>query len=47
LDPDPALQVNPVPDFLDQKLQFTYAQATAEAFSRQKRTSGTSKNEIY
>jgi hypothetical protein len=33
--------------FWDQKLQFTYVQATREAFSSQKRTSSTSKNEIY
>ncbi len=31
----------------DQKLQFTYVQATEEAFSPQKRTSCTLKNEIY
>jgi hypothetical protein len=29
--------------FFDQKLQFTYVQATGEAFSPQKRTSNTSK----
>jgi hypothetical protein len=33
--------------FYDQKLQFTYVQATREAFSPQKRTFSTSKNEIY
>jgi hypothetical protein len=34
--------------FFDQKLKFTYVQATGEAFSHQKkRTSSTSKNEIY
>ncbi len=33
--------------FFDQKLQFTYVQATGEAFGPQKRTSSTSKNEIY
>ncbi len=31
----------------DQKLQFTYIQATVEAFSPQNRTSSTSKNKIY
>jgi hypothetical protein len=31
----------------DHKLQFTYVQATREAFSLQKRTSSTSKSEIY
>jgi hypothetical protein len=31
----------------DQNLQFTYGQATGEAFSPQKRTSVVSKNEIY
>ncbi len=46
-DPDPDI-------FFDQKLQFTYpqafledVQATGETFSPQKRTSSTSKNEIY
>ncbi len=41
-------------DLFDQKLQFTYTyasikdvQATGEAFSSQKKTSSTSKNEIY
>jgi hypothetical protein len=33
--------------FDEQKLQFTYVQATGEAFSPQKRTFSTSKNEIY
>ncbi len=33
--------------FLYQKLKFTYVPATGEAFSPQKRTSSTSKNEIY
>jgi hypothetical protein len=33
--------------FFDQKLQFTYVQATGEAFSSQKRASSSSKNEIY
>jgi hypothetical protein len=33
--------------FLDQKLQFTYVQATGEDVNPQKRTSSTSKNEIY
>jgi hypothetical protein len=33
--------------FFYQKLQFTYVQATGEAFSPQKRTSSTSKNVIY
>jgi hypothetical protein len=67
-DPDPALQVNPDPiwiqDFDDQKLkkkntaenfsylfdkklQYTYVQATGEAFSPQNRTSSTLKNQIY
>jgi hypothetical protein len=32
--------------FFDKKLQFTYVQATREAFSPHKRTSGTSKNVI-
>ncbi len=32
--------------FYNQKLQFTYAQATEEDFSPQKGTSSTSKNEI-
>jgi hypothetical protein len=31
----------------DQKLQFTDVQATGETFIPQKRTSSTSKNEIY
>jgi hypothetical protein len=31
----------------DQKLQFTYVQATGKALSPQKRTSSTSKNKIY
>jgi hypothetical protein len=33
--------------FLDQKLQFTHVQTTGKASSPQKRTSSTSKNEIY
>ncbi len=33
--------------FVDQKLQFTYVQATGEAFSPQTRTSSISKNEFY
>ncbi len=33
--------------FFDQKMQFTYVQATGEVFSPQKRTSSTSKNEYY
>jgi hypothetical protein len=37
--------------FLDQRLQFAYPfkdlQATGESFSPQKRTSSTSKNEVY
>jgi hypothetical protein len=33
--------------FFDQKLQFTYVYATEKDFSSQKRTSSTSKNEIY
>ncbi len=33
--------------FFDQKLQFTYVLATGEDFNPQKRTSRTSKNEIY
>jgi hypothetical protein len=33
--------------FFDQILQFNYVQATGEAFSPQKSTSCTSKNEIY
>jgi hypothetical protein len=35
-----------VKGFFDQKLQFTYVQATEEAFGP-KKTSSTSKNEIY
>jgi hypothetical protein len=34
-------------NFFYQKLQFTYVQATGEAFNSQKRTCSTSKNEIY
>jgi hypothetical protein len=33
--------------FYDQKFQFTYVQAKGEAFSPQKRTSSTSKTELY
>jgi hypothetical protein len=33
--------------YFDPKLQLTYVQATEEAFHPQKRTSSTSKNEIY
>jgi hypothetical protein len=33
--------------FFYHKLQFTFVQATGEAFTPQKRTSSTSKNEIY
>jgi hypothetical protein len=33
--------------YFDLKWQFTYNQATGEAFSSQKRTSSTSKNEIF
>jgi hypothetical protein len=33
--------------YFDQKLQFTHVQATREAFSPQKRTFSSSKNEIY
>jgi hypothetical protein len=33
--------------FFDQKLQFTYVQATGEDFSPQKRISSTSKNKIF
>ncbi len=34
-------------EFFDQKLQFTYVQATGENFSPEKRTSSTLKNVIY
>jgi hypothetical protein len=34
-------------NLMDQKLQFTYVQDTGVAFSPQKRTSSTSKNEFY
>ncbi len=34
-------------NFFDQKLQFTYVQATGETYSPQKKTSSTVKNEIY
>jgi hypothetical protein len=39
--------VDPDYIFFDQKLRFTYVQATAETFSPQMRTSSTSKTEIF
>jgi hypothetical protein len=47
---DPKLKntkTNTDENFFDQKLQFTYVQATGENFSPEKRTSSTPKNVIY
>jgi hypothetical protein len=46
-DPDPAFQVNPDPAlFFYQNLQFTYAQATGEAFSPKKKHPAALKNYV-
>jgi hypothetical protein len=41
------MQLKNLLSFLDQRLQFTYVQATGEAIGPRKKTSSTSKNEIY